>query len=156
MTSHRFVVIAALVLCGGTGRLEAADDGAARASYVTPKTVDGWLQAGTDVLWLDVREPDEFIAGHIPDSVNVRYDQVGSAIDQLPKDRPIVLYCIHSAHRAPEAASALLSRGFTNVHVLEGGIIAWQVEGLPIRSSDMAGSPTILMKTERCEDVAQP
>ena len=68
----------------------------------------------------------------------------------LPKDRPIVTYCIHSAHRAPEATRALRSLGFENAYVLEGGIVAWKAGGLSIRASDLAKEPTILPVTERC------
>lgn len=128
---------------------------APRPAYVAPKLVDEWVNSGTPVMFLDVREADEFAAGHIGGAVNIRHDQVVSSIGQLPHDHPIVLYCIHSAHRAPEAAKRLREHGFANIHVLEGGIVAWQAAGLSIRSSDLAGSPSVLMKTERCEEAAR-
>lgn len=127
-----------------------------RAPYVTPATVKAWLTAEQSVVFLDVREADEFAAGHLPGAINIHYDQIASRADQLPHEHPIVIYCIHSAHRAPEAAKSLQALGFDNVSVLEGGIVAWQADGLTIQTSDLARAPTILPKTERCQTYATP
>jgi len=105
------------------------------------------------VTFLDVREADEFAAGHLPGAINIHYDQVASRADQLPHEHPIVIYCIHSAHRAPEAAKSLQALGFDNVWVLEGGIVAWQAEGLSIHAADLAKPPTILPLTKRCDEL---
>jgi len=110
---------------------------------------------GRPVTFLDVREADEFVAGHLPSAINIIYDQVASLIDQLPRDHPIVIYCIHSAHRAPEAAKTLKRLGFANAYVLEGGIVAWQAGGLTIYASDLAQAPTILPLTERCDNAVK-
>jgi rhodanese-related sulfurtransferase len=126
-----------------------------RAPYVTPEVVKSWLEQGRAVTFLDVRAADEFVAGHIQDAINIHYDQVDSLADQLPRDKPIILYCIHSAHRAPEAAKTLRQLGFQNAYVMEGGVVAWQVAGLPIQASNLAKTPTILPKTERCDNAAK-
>ena len=117
--------------------------------YVTPATVKQW-QAEGPVTFLDVREADEFAAGHLPGAINVPSDQAVSLAGRLPHDEPIVVYCIHSAHRAPAAARRLREQQFTNAYVLEGGIVAWQAGGLTIRASDLAQAPAILPYTERC------
>ncbi len=122
-------------------------------SYVTPETVKDWLGRELPVFFLDVREADEFAAGHLPGAVNVRSADVVGKMDDLPHDRPIILYCIHSAHRAPEAARTLRQKGFDNAHVLEGGIVAWQAGGMTIRASDLTRAPTILPLTERCTEL---
>ena len=128
-------------------------DASALAPYVASSTVQAWLAAGRAVTFLDVREPDEFRAGHLPQAINIHDDRVATLVKQLPRNEPIVLYCIHSAHRAPEAAKKLQQIGFTNAYVLEGGITAWQAGGLTIRASDLAQAPKILPKTERCEQL---
>ena len=125
-------------------------------SYVSPTTVKARLEAGQPVTFLDVREADEFTAGHLPGARNIAYDQVASLADQLPHDGLIVVYCIHSTHRAPVAARTLKQLGFNNVYVLEGGIVAWQASGLTIRASDLAQMPSILPFTERCSDKTTP
>lgn len=129
---------------------------ASSTQYVTPTTVRSWMEEEKSVTFLDVREADEFAAGHLPDATNIHYDQVASLAERLPHDRPIVLYCIHSAHRAPEAAETLRRHGFTNVYVLEGGIVAWQADGLMILASDSHKTPTILPVTERCANKPKP
>ncbi|MBI2173701.1 MAG: rhodanese-like domain-containing protein [Candidatus Omnitrophica bacterium] len=121
-----------------------------QASYVSSAEVQEWFAQGKSVHFLDVREKDEFEAGHIAGAINIPYDQVRELIPQLSKNDPIVVYCIHSAHRAPEAAKTLKHEGFENVYVLEGGIVGWQAGGLSIQASDLAKTPTVLPKTERC------
>ncbi len=118
--------------------------------YVTPAAVKSWQEEGRAIFFLDVREADEFEAGHLPGAKNIVWTKVGSLTDQLPTDQPIVTYCIHSAHRAPEAAKTLRKFGFTNAYVLEGGIVAWQAGGLAIRAADLAKAPKILPYSERC------
>jgi rhodanese-related sulfurtransferase len=120
-------------------------------SFVAPTLVKTWLDAGQAVTFLDVRQADEFVAGHIANAINIHYDLAASVADQLSHNQPIVTYCIHSAYRARVAAKTLSERGFTNVFVLEGGIVAWQADGLTIRATDLAQAPKILPKTERCD-----
>ncbi len=124
--------------------------------YVVPATVREWLQRGIPVTFLDAREADEFAAGHLPNAINIHFDQVASLADRLPRTEPVVLYCIHSSHRAPAAAKTLQGLGFTNVHVLEGGIVAWQVGGQTIQANALTQAPTILMKTDRCNQLKGP
>ena len=124
--------------------------------YVTPRTVQRRLAEGQRVVFLDVREPDEFAAGHLPDALNIAHHQITSFIDRLPHDQPVVVYCIHSAHRAPEAAKVLRKQGVANAVVLEGGIVAWEAGGATILASDTTRAPTILPLTERCADKGKP
>ena len=163
MNTRTLRITALLLISGiGTSHLFAAEIAAVRArgdaateevAYATPTVVKAWLDEGQSVTLLDVRQADEFAAGHIANAINVHYDQVAALVDQLPHEQPIVVYCIHSAHRAPMAAKTLRGLGFNNVSILEGGIVAWQAEGLPIRASDLAHMPTILPKTERCDNL---
>ena len=148
------VISALLILClSAVGGWAEEPNASSQASYVSPATVKSWMDEGQSVTLLDVREPDEFTAGHLPGASNIRYDQVASLADQLSHDQPIVLYCIHSAHRAPAAAKTLGQLGFTNAHVMEGGIVAWKADGSTIQASNLARAPAILLKTERCASV---
>lgn len=139
------------------GRAETSSTNKAnvRPPYVTVAEIQGWLDDGNTVTFLDVRAADEFAAGHLSGATNVVYDQVATLKDQLPHDEPIVLYCIHSAHRAPIAAQTLQGLGFTNAMVMEGGIVAWEAAGYPIRASDLAQAPKILPAGERCVEAAR-
>ena len=128
---------------GGAAPLR-ADDRAGQELYVGPSTVQAWVLDDLPVVFLDVRKPEEFAAGHLRGAKNVPSDRVADLAEKLPTDQPIVTYCIHSAHRAPDAARTLRRRGFANAYVLEGGIVAWQAAGLTIQASDLARAPRIL------------
>lgn len=83
---------------------------------------------GTDYFIIDVREPDEFAAGHIEDAVNIPLREVGHSLDRLPEAKtvPILVYC-HSQKRATHALVVLRELGYSNVYNLTGGFAAYQV-----------------------------
>ena len=80
----------------------------------------------TGYIVLDVRRPDEFAAGHIPNAINVPNETIGTAeIPELPdKDQLIMVYC-RSGRRSKEAAEKLVKLGYTNI-VEFGGILDWK------------------------------
>ena len=82
----------------------------------------------TGYIVLDVRRPDEFAAGHIPNAINVANESIGTnEIPELPdKDQLIMVYC-RSGRRSKEAAEKLVKLGYTNV-VEFGGILDWKGE----------------------------
>ena len=77
---------------------------------------------------LDVRRPDEFAAGHIPNAINVPNETIGTdEIVELPdKDQLIMVYC-RSGRRSKEASEKLVKLGYTNI-VEFGGILDWKGE----------------------------
>lgn len=77
------------------------------------------------VLLLDVRTPEEYAAGHIPDSQLLPYDQLKTRTDELPADKttPIIVYC-RSGNRSAVAAQTLAGLGYTEIYDL-GGIQDW-------------------------------
>ena len=77
---------------------------------------------------LDVREQDEYDAGHIPEAILIPYTQIGGkANEMLPdKDQLILVYC-RSGRRSKLAAEALVELGYTNIKEF-GGIIDWPYE----------------------------
>ncbi|MBI3241130.1 MAG: rhodanese-like domain-containing protein [Chloroflexi bacterium] len=84
------------------------------------------IESPAPPLVLDVREPYELEAdGLIPDSVHIPMRFVPNRLADLPKDRPIVVYCAAGA-RSYNVAEFLLSQGYADVKNLRGGIIAWQ------------------------------
>ena len=82
----------------------------------------------TGYIILDVRRPDEFAAGHIPNAINVPNETIGTAeLPELPdKDQLIMVYC-RSGRRSKEAAEKLVKLGYTNI-VEFGGILDWKGE----------------------------
>lgn len=77
---------------------------------------------------LDVRRPDEFAAGHIPNAINVPNESIGTEdISELPdKNQLIMVYC-RSGRRSKEASDKLIKLGYTNI-VEFGGILDWKGE----------------------------
>lgn len=85
-------------------------------------------------VFVDVSEPKEFQAGHIPNALNVspsHVDQGGGGLDKY-KQRPVIVVARGGQQRALRAAVALRRRGFGNVHLLAGGLPAWEKENLPL------------------------
>ena len=82
----------------------------------------------TGYIILDVRRPEEFAAGHIPDAINVANESIGTdEIPELPdKDQLIMVYC-RSGRRSKEASKKLVKLGYTNI-VEFGGILDWKGE----------------------------
>ena len=82
----------------------------------------------TDYIILDVRRPDEFAAGHIPNAVNIPNETIGSEeiAQLLNKDRLIFIYC-RSGNRSKQASEKLVKLGYTNI-VEFGGITDWPGE----------------------------
>ena len=68
-------------------------------------------------LLVDVREPAEYAAGHIPGAVNAPLSTLGQA--DLPKDRPLFLYCLRGS-RSARAVGILRRRGYSRVRSIGG------------------------------------
>jgi rhodanese-related sulfurtransferase len=81
----------------------------------------------------DVRTSDEFKNGYIGNAENITTGNIVSRVEQLSLDKnaDILLYC-QSGSRSAAAARNLVKMGYTQVHNLSGGILAWQNVGLPI------------------------
>jgi phage shock protein E len=72
-------------------------------------------------VWIDVRTPDEFAAGHVPLATNIPYEEIGDRIGQVTQDKDahIYVYC-RSGHRAGIAKETLEKAGYTHVVNLGG------------------------------------
>lgn len=84
-------------------------------------------------LLVDVREPDEYRGGHIPNALSLPLSGLSAGLKQIEKHmaRPIIV-CCRTSQRSARAAVALRKHGFASVQVLAGGITAWQGENLPV------------------------
>jgi rhodanese-related sulfurtransferase len=88
------------------------------------------LLAGGDAELIDVREPHEREAGHIPGSRHIELAQLSERAGELPPERPIVFQC-RVGSRSAMAAFAFKRAGF-DAHNLYGGIVEWAARGLPV------------------------
>lgn len=82
---------------------------------------------------LDVRTPAEFETAHIAGSYNVPLDLLREHRDEIigHLDQDVVLVC-RSGQRAAQAEETLRKAGLVNVHILDGGISAWQAMGYAV------------------------
>ena len=82
---------------------------------------------GTQYFIIDVREPDEYAAGHIDSAINIPLHELLDNLALLPESKtmPILLYC-HTQKRATHALVVLRELGYTNVFNLEGGWEAYE------------------------------
>jgi rhodanese-related sulfurtransferase len=89
-------------------------------SYLADKQVE-------DVTILDVRQPKEYEAGHIPGAVLAPLPELTDSLDRIDKSKPVVVYCA-SGGRSRVAAQLLSGQGFTDITNVAGGFNAWQGE----------------------------
>ena len=107
-----------LSACGSTG-----------VNKVSPKEFSDVInQAG--VVVIDVRTPAEFASGHLPNAINIDFENPNfkQEIEKLDKEVTFAVYC-RSGNRSGKATSAMSKAGFTKIYDMQGGIIDWQTAG---------------------------
>lgn len=85
-----------------------------------------------EAVIIDIRETDQFKKGHIPNARSIPIKTLASECEKLNqfKNKTFVVVC-ENGTQSHKAISQLKKAGFQNVHLLEGGIIAWGTQGLP-------------------------
>ncbi len=120
-------------LAGGMEAWKAADLPARSSALVQPAAARAQLLDGA--LALDVREPSEYAAGHLPEAANVPLGALARRLAALPRDRPLAVYCGHG-ERSATAVSLLERAGFGSPLLnLDGGFDAWKAADLPAGSA---------------------
>ena len=82
-------------------------------------------------FFIDVRTQEEWNEFHAPNTSLVPLDQLPARLNEIPKDREIVVVC-RSGNRSQEGRDILLNAGFTNVTSMQGGLSEWRASGYPI------------------------
>ncbi|HEX7091548.1 MAG TPA: rhodanese-like domain-containing protein [Longimicrobiales bacterium] len=100
---------------------------------VQPARIGQLLAEGAALRLLDVRTPAEFEAVHIRGAYNVPLDTLAEHREDLRRHvrEPVVLVC-RSGQRARQAEQALREIGMQNLHILDGGMNAWEAAELPV------------------------
>ncbi|MBI5670632.1 MAG: hypothetical protein HZC41_21785 [Chloroflexi bacterium] len=112
-------------------RLEAYNGSLPKGYGVTSVEDFNALLAEKELVLLDVRQPEEYAAGHIPGSFNVPIRELGQNLNLLPDlDAEIMVIC-KGGGRAMLAMTALNVLGYNNARMLKGGYDAWAGEELP-------------------------
>jgi rhodanese-related sulfurtransferase len=89
------------------------------------------LNAEPAPFLLDVREPWEYQAGHVPGARLIPLAELEDRVSEVPRDQPILAIC-HSGQRSLAAAGYLLQLGYTTVSNVDGGTAAWIERGYPV------------------------
>lgn len=80
---------------------------------------------------VDVRNDDEVARGVIDGALHIQLNSLPARLNELKGNIPIVFYC-HSGVRSAHACAFMAEHGFTQLHNLRGGILAWSKAGFPL------------------------
>ena len=91
------------------------------------------LEDAPDTVLIEVREDDEYAAGHIPNAIHCRLGIIESTIENITtdKNKTLLLYC-RGGFRSANAAVSLVAMGYNNVISMSGGFSAWVDLGFPV------------------------
>lgn len=94
------------------------------------------LQRDQNHVIIDVNEADQFNRSHIPDARNFPVSSINADNQELVslKDKTTIIVC-QTGGRSAKAARQLQAMGFSKLHILRGGMLAWSKENLPVTSS---------------------
>ena len=108
------------------GAVSADAQQAAVGSTITATELKAMLDGDDNIFLVDVREPNEYEIVSIPGAVLIPKDQflTGAALERLPQDRRIVLYC-KSGVRSAECLAVVQNAGFSDAVHLGGGVLSW-------------------------------
>jgi len=97
---------------------------------------EAWARAGAGAVLLDVREADEWQAGHADGAVWIPMTELDARHDEVPRDRSVLVIC-RSGHRSGRVVGALVQAGVDAKNVT-GGMQAWERLGHPVVRDDGA------------------
>jgi rhodanese-related sulfurtransferase len=77
---------------------------------------------------IDARDPGQYARGHIPGAINMDWRQVLARRNEIPRDRPVLIYC-NTGSLSAQAGFALRIAGWDNLRILQGGMEEWKAKG---------------------------
>jgi rhodanese-related sulfurtransferase len=103
----------------------------ARVAAIDVNQLRERLAAKPAPFLLDVREPWEFVAGHVPGAQLIPLGELEQRVNEVPRDRAVLAIC-HSGQRSLAAAGYLQGLGYTDVSNVDGGTAAWIERSYPV------------------------
>lgn len=104
---------------------------AAEVKQLTVKEAPAYLKAHPKAIFIDVRESDEYAEVHAPGTKLYPLSKLAEWAPTLDKQAEYVVIC-RSGARSARACSALSGQGFDNLTNVQGGMLQWEAEGLPV------------------------
>ena len=80
------------------------------------------------MMIIDARDAGQFSKSHIPGAVNIEWRQVLARSSEIPKNKPVLIYC-NTGSLSAQAGFALRVSGWDNVRILQGGFEEWKAKG---------------------------
>jgi len=127
---------------GGMTAWRSEDRPVQRIELIDPNSLAQRLETAEPPLVLDVRNATEFAAEHIPGSLHIPYGDLGSRLDELPRDRQVATIC-RGGKRSGLAASIIQREGFEEVLHVGQGVGVWREHGHPVESGQRAASAAL-------------
>jgi len=109
--------------------------------------IDAIDSALPNAVLIDVREPEEFARGHVPNAVSLPQAELANRLNEIPRDRPILTIC-QSGMRSLRSAQFLRQQGFQQVATILGGTTAWRAAGRPLDATEEATTPLNIRDSE--------
>ena len=113
----------------------------ATTERITPELAAERIGGNEPPLVVDVRGAGERAKRAIPGSISIPLNELQDRVDELPRDRPLLLYCA-GGYRSSIAGSLLKRAGFARVSEIAGGMAAWAAAALPTQSTPNSQLPT--------------
>jgi len=118
-------------LAGGIRAWQTAGEPIGSLPLWTPRELEGHRRKMRDLFILDVRQPAEWHAGHVPGAQHISGSELPGQLEAVPRDKPVAVYCA-SGYRSSVAASLLRRSGHRYVYNVIGGFTAWEAKQLPV------------------------
>jgi rhodanese-related sulfurtransferase len=109
--------------------------------------IDTLQPESDDVFVLDVREPAEYVLGHVPGAVNIPQAELALRLDEIPRERVVAVIC-HAGYRSLRAAQFLKQVGFDRLASVCGGTAAWEEAGKPLLRGDIDQDAPVIVESE--------
>lgn len=116
------LIVFVILQSGGSGRKSLPREIGVDEAY-------GKYQSGAFLL--DVRTVEEWNEYHAPDTTLIPLDQLEARLNEVPRDKEIVVVC-RSGNRSQQGRDILLNAGFEQVTSMAGGLNEWRAKGYPI------------------------
>jgi rhodanese-related sulfurtransferase len=129
------MLAAAVFVAAGTV-VQAGHDFEEPVDFIAPEKIKQLIDIGEDVVFIDLRGPEEFAKGHLPNAKSIPVDVLGHRWKEIPKSGRVVLYCACPPGQRDEtyAFTLMLQEKYRNITVLEAGFADWVKRGYPVEA----------------------
>jgi rhodanese-related sulfurtransferase len=140
---HWRFLLSVLIICTGSAVLAGADEPGPSGAAAKDKRIKNVgvaefdkLRTDSKSIVLDVRTPNEYALGHIPDAVNIDWNgkDFTEKVAALDRGHTYLVHCAAGV-RSAKACDKMDKLNFKNVYNLEGGMKVWEKAGKPVEKS---------------------